>query len=145
MLTIVMGPTCAGKSTYIKEHFDNVRIFDLFDYQMSIMSIHDIFESYRQCSNDLCQALKEDSSQHYILEHTLLKRIRREWYLKNIKEVYDGPIEIICLNPSIETLTKNSTKRFGIPNTKEFSKNNLDVLELPTLDEGYNKVTIIKV
>ena len=147
MLTIVMGPSCAGKSTYINNNFDeSIKTFDIFDYQQRpLFSVDDVFETYKECSKHLCQALKEDPSQHYVLEHTLLKRIRREWYLENIRKVYDGPIEIICLKPSVDTLNRNYMKRFCTSDTDSKLNGSLDVLELPTMDEGYDKVTIIEV
>lgn len=142
-LTIVMGPSNAGKSTYIRENLKG-KVFDLFDYQKVLRTIDDVWRSYVECSNDLCSTLKENPNESYILEHTLLKRIRREWYLEEIRKVYAGPIEIICIKPSFETLKRNSEKRFGESISEVELKNSLDVLEIPTEDEGYSSVKIVE-
>ena len=146
MLTIVMGPSCAGKSTYIQEHFEkSIPVFDLFIYQQNLPhSLHGIMESYQRCADDLCDALKNRPTDDVILEHTLLKRIRRDWYMERIRQVYDGPIEIICLKPSMETLRHNSKQRFGTPDSDWVLQSSLDILELPTMDEGYTNIKIIE-
>lgn len=140
-MTIVMGPSCAGKSTYIKEHFPNAKIIDLYDFQdVPFQTYETIMHSYEECAEALQKALKEGGD--VVLEHTLLKAKRRAWYIEKIREVSDEDIDIVCLTADIDTLVINSIKR-GIDFSVQYCQNMLDTLELPKLEEGYRSVKII--
>lgn len=141
MLTIVMGPTCAGKSTYIKEHFPDTDVVDLMSFQKHIRIItpETVWESYVACANKLKELLAQNKD--VILEHTLLKAARREWYIKQIREVYSGDIDIICLLPSKKLLYQRSKLKDVDP---IWSIPSLDIIEIPTAKEGYKNITIIK-
>ena len=94
-LTIVMGPSCSGKSHLIKERFSNAKVIDLYDFQeRGFVTVESIWQSYVDCAEALKEALK--TGEDIVLEHTLLKRIRREWYIEQIREVTNDEIKIIC-------------------------------------------------
>ena len=100
-VTIVMGPTCSGKSHLIKERFANAKVIDLYDFQgKGFVTVESIWQSYVDCAEALKTAIKENKD--VVLEHTLLKRIRREWYIEQIREVTMDDIKIICIVPTVD-------------------------------------------
>lgn len=139
-IIFVIGPACSGKSTYINKYYPNYKKIDLYDYQSNSRTIPDILKSYEECKKALIEALKENDN--VILEHTLLRTIRREPYIQAVREITTDPINCIVMYPSPEILVKNSEKRklnFNI----ETAKNYLNTLELPTNNDGFNKIDII--
>ena len=144
-ILIVMGPACSGKSYFIKNNYQNATVIDLYDFQRRGFScVEDIWKSYVECAEALKNAIKENEgkNQLIVLEHTLLKKIRREWYMSQIREITNEDVEIICLSPSVETFCERA-KRRGIDMDIEDAKNTLSILELPTIEEGYSKITIL--
>lgn len=139
---IVAGPTCAGKSTFIKDHFPNHTVIDLFDFQkdFKFINVHDVLISYEQCRDALKAAIMR--GENVVLEHTLLKRMRRPMYIDAIRECTDQPIEMYFLMPSDEQLIKQMRERSYASDIKT-AKGMKEVAELPTLDEGYAVVHII--
>ena len=86
----VMGPSCAGKSTFIANRYPNLRKIDLYDYQSHLFerkfyTIDDILKSYEDCKRDVVEAVK--NNEDIVLEHTMLKAIRRKEYIDAIREV----------------------------------------------------------
>lgn len=140
---IVAGPTCSGKSTFIKENFSDREVVDLFDFQKDklFLNIQGILKSYEECKNTLIEKIKEGKS--VVLEHTLLKAIRRKPYIDAIKEVTDEPIEIYFLFPEREIYRKQLEMRKQ-PTDDDFIDGSYLVVEIPTEDEGYDKVTVIR-
>ena len=142
-ITIVMGPACAGKSHFIQTNYPNATVIDLYDFQKRGFScVEDVWKSYEACADALKKAIKEKENNKIILEHTLLKRIRREWYISQIREVTDEDIDIICIAPSTTTLCERAKKRKIDIDTSD-AEETLSILELPTVDEGYANVTIL--
>ena len=139
---IVAGPTCAGKSTFIKDHFPNHTVIDLFDFQkdFKFINVHDVLISYEQCRDALKAAIMR--GEDVVLEHTLLKRMRRPMYIDAIRECTDQPIEMYFLMPSDEQLIKQMRERSYASDIKT-ARNMKEVAELPTLDEGYTVLHII--
>ena len=142
-IIIVMGPSCAGKSTFIKKYFKDYKVIDLFDFQTKTRPTFDsVWESYVNCANALKECIKQ-GNKNIILEHTLLKRIRREWYISQIREVTNEDIEIYCLIPSIDQLIERSYLRH-IAVSKEEAEEILNAIEIPIKEEGYSKVKIVR-
>ena len=141
MVTIVMGPTCSGKSTYIKEHFPNTKVIDLMDFQdYQFVTVDSVWQSYEDCAKALQEAVK--TGEDVVLEHTLLKETRRTWYIKKIREVSDCDINIVCLAPSAYVISNNSKKR-KLDFSEEYAQEMLDFMETPDISEGYKKVEVI--
>lgn len=142
-IIIVAGPTCAGKSTFIKENFADREIVDLFDFQENIpfLNFESVVKSYEQCKDALIQKIKEGKL--VVLEHTLLKAIRRKYYIDAIKEITDEPIEIYFLLPDREVYRQQLEERKQ-PTNDDFIDSSYSILEIPTENEGYSKVTVIQ-
>ena len=138
MITIVMGPPCAGKSTFIKKNFPDAKVIDLFDYQKDCFTEADVWHSYEVCAAKLQKAIKENKE--VVLEHTLLKAIRRKYYVDKIREVTDENINIVCLIPSAKVLKERCKKR-----KTSYNSMNLEILEKPKKKEGFSEITIITI
>ena len=140
-IIFVMGPSCAGKSTFIKKNFPDMKVLDLFEYEERIgFSIPAIKEAYKQIEEDLVDCVK--NNEDVIMEHTLLKAIRREVYIKAIKEVSDSPIIGYFLLPSDDEIKANAKKRRVKMSDSEL-KNVREILDIPSVEEGFSEIHII--
>ena len=136
-----MGPSCAGKSTFIKKNFPDMKVLDLFEYEERIgFSIPAIKEAYKQIEKDLVDCVK--NNEDIIMEHTLLKAIRREVYIKAIKEVSDSPIIGYFLLPSDDEIKANAKKRRVKMSDSEL-KNVREILDIPSVKEGFSEIHIV--
>lgn len=140
-IIFVMGPSCAGKSTFIKKNFPDMKVLDLFEYEERIgFSIPAIKEAYKQIEKDLVDCVK--NNEDIIMEHTLLKAIRREVYIKAIKEVSDSPIIGYFLLPSDDEIKANAKKRRVKMSDSEL-KNVREILDIPSVKEGFSEIHIV--
>lgn len=141
-ITFVMGIPGSGKSHYIREHYPDRVVYDLYTYQekKKYLSVQEVMESYEELKEDIVEALKR--GEDIVIEHTLLRAIRRAPYIEAIREVTDDPIDIVVLNPPIDVIKERQKER-KIYISKDNIKSNLEVLEIPTTDEGFEKVTVI--
>lgn len=143
----VIGISCSGKSKYIEDNFKDTIVVDLLDFQQNLIFLtqDSIMESYQQCMDELIKQIKEnkDKDIDIVLEHTMLKAIRRKVYIDAVKEVCDTPITAIVINPPMEVLKERSVKR-GYKEDEQYIQSALDILEIPTIEEGFDSVKIIK-
>ena len=141
-IIIVAGPTCSGKSTFIKNNFPKHTKIDVFDFQQKLdcFSVDNIMKSYIECRDALVSAIK--NNKNVVLEHTLLKKCRRDMYVNAIKETTGEPIEMYFLFPSDEQLLSQMQMRKYSNSKTEVSKMK-ELAELPTVGEGYKVVHII--
>lgn len=140
-IIFVMGPSCGGKSTFIKNNFPEYKKLDLYDYEeKNGFSIPAIIQSYDEIKEDLIDAIK--NNEDIVMEHTLLKAIRREVYIDAIKEVTDSPIIGYFILPSDEEIESNAKKRKVRLYEGELD-NIRNILDIPTVDEGFAEVHII--
>ena len=137
---IVAGPPCAGKSTFIKKNFPDRTVIDVYDYQQSIVSVESVMQSYYDCKDALVLALQRGES--VVLEHTLLKAKRRPMYIDAIRSITDQDIDIYFIVPNLETYIQRQRSR-NCYRGEEDSQMTLDIIELPTKEEGFNNVYII--
>ena len=140
-IIFVMGPSCAGKSYYIKNNLKDFVKVDLYDFQEGIPSTPEaILQSYEDCKERLIEEIKKGND--VVLEHTLLKAIRREVYINAVKEVTDTPIEAVWIFPDCRTLRRNAEERCCYFIDRMFD-DYVKVAEVPTTKEGFSNVTII--
>ena len=163
-IKIVMGVPCSGKSHFIKENFPDKKVLDLYSYQEKLREnqpakffnigetnkivdyiCHSEYEvvakSYELIKDDMIECIK--NKEDFIMEHTLLKAIRRKYYIDEIRKVTDEEIEIYVINPPDEKVVENSIKREVNYSLNEV-KYHKEVLEIPTIEEGFSKVIIIE-
>lgn len=141
MIVFVMGPACAGKSTFIKHNFPDFKKIDLYDYeQKNGFSFEGVYQAYEECRIDLIDAVNK--KENVVLEHTLLKAIRRKVYIDSIREITDEDIVAYFIYPSDKQLESNAKKR-NISFFKGELENIREIAEMPTIDEGFSEVNII--
>ena len=130
MITFVAGYPCSGKTTFIKENFKNKVVIDVYDFQKDkkFLSVYDVLKSYEDAANALLTACQNNKD--VIFEHTLLKSIRRKEY-------------IYFLIPNEEKHKRFLSER-GILNQESFINTHKDVVEIPTIEEGFCDVIIIE-
>jgi len=140
-ITIVMGISCSGKSTYINKYYSDREKFDIFEYQtkQALHTLEDVFKYHEDCQNDFINAIKEGKD--VILEHTLLKKIRRTVYLNAIREITDVPVELVFMNPTKETHIERLKLR-GFDDGEEFLEDYYEGIEFPTEDEGFKLIEV---
>lgn len=137
-IVFVIGPSCAGKSTYIKNHFDNYEVVDLYDFQrdFKVITLDTILQSYEQCKSALINCIKQEKD--VVLEHTLLRAERRKPYIDAVKDLGDYNIDVIVIKPDKETLKERKKSRKCHTDTSD-----LELLEMPTFEEGFDNILII--
>lgn len=140
-IIFVMGPACAGKSTFIKENFPEFKKIDLYDFQERWVTVENVMKSYEECLKALLDVIK--NKEDVVLEHTFLKAIRRKAYIDAIKEITDTPIEAYFLFPSDEELKENAKQR-GIKLNEKTIQLYREIAEFPTIEEGFAQVTLIR-
>lgn len=139
MINFVIGPPCAGKSTFIKATFSDAIVIDLWDYQKDdFVTIENIMRSYEMAKKALIEAIKTNNKQ-IVFEHTLLKAKRRKPYIEAIREVSDDVINCYVLKPYMNEYRKRCKQRQVACQTDSY-----EILEMPTLSEGFDKIFIIK-
>lgn len=148
MIYFIIGPACAGKSTFIKQNFDmiNTITIDVYDFQKEypFLTTTTVWESYVKCKDALITAITNPNrnGKDIVLEHTLLKRIRREYYIAAIREITQEDITVYCIKPDKKTMIEHHKKRknFAVTNDIDIA---FKVLELPQKDEGFCEVHIL--
>ena len=140
-IIFVIGPAASGKSTYIKNNFPDAKVVDLWDYQENCYSVPDIIKSYMMTEKALKETIKQNlnTDNIVILEHTLLMAKRRPQYIDAVRSLTDTPIEVHVMHPS-KKVYKQRCESKGIPPRQM----EMDMLEIPTEDEGFSIIEVIK-
>lgn len=116
----VMGPTGAGKSTYIKNYLpEDSIIIDIHDFQKevirnkSIISMDDLLLAEKNCVNTLIKLIKDNKEKDttIVLEHTMCFNTRKENYLRVAKSAGADYIEGICIIPNEKEYIKRLNKK----------------------------------
>lgn len=137
-----MGPPCAGKSYFIRHNFPDFTVVDLFDFQEGIGSDKEaIMQSYEDTKNALIDSLKKNNDT--VLEHTLLKAIRRRAYIDAVRENSQSPIDVYVIVPDYEEWKRNSDLR-GCWSFQEMYEGYIKTLEMPTQEEGFANIYVVK-
>lgn len=139
-VNFVIGPASSGKSHFIKEVFPNSTVIDLYDFQKGTpVNVASVMDSYKKAEEALIEAVKKEKN--VVLEHTLLRAIRRKPYIEAVKKVTDEPINCYVIKPSMKKFKEYCKKR---KLNYKYEKEAFDVLEIPTKDEGFANIYIIK-
>lgn len=137
----------SGKTTFIKENFPNHKVLDIWEYQNVFYNMYNedkhipfvdrVLKSYELLKESILTEVKKKEYSTIIVEHTLLKANRREYYLT---ELISHNVDIIAyfISPSKETFFKNNPKR----NINDYD-NSKQIQEIPNEIEGFNEIHII--
>ena len=139
----VIGVAGSGKSTYIKNNYPDYKKIDLYDYQSHFMCVAEVLQSYEDCKKDLVESIK--TCDKVVMEHTLLKKMRRIPYVDAVRETDDVKLTCVLVNPSVEQIVNNRIAR-GLSKTicnKESVLDELEVLEIPEDGDGFDEIIIV--
>lgn len=139
-VVFVIGVSCAGKSTYIKKYYSDYKKVDLYDYQRKAMSVADVWQSYEDCKQELIESMK--TCDKVVMEHTLLKKIRRIPYIEAVRQFEDVHLTCVLINPSVDRILENEELR-GLHKSREGILDNLEILEIPEDGDGFDKIIIV--
>jgi predicted kinase len=144
MITFVAGVPCSGKTEYIKRNYPNTQCVDVYDFQQKLpfITVDTVIASYVATYE---KAFELSKNGDVIIEHTLLKRLRRQQAIEALREMgYNGDINIVFLMPSRELLIERATKREATKDIKSFVDKHIELVEKPTEDEGFTSIKIVK-
>lgn len=142
-VVFVIGVAGSGKSTYIKKYYPDYKKIDLYDYQSHFMCVAEVLKSYEDCKQDLIESIK--ICDKVVMEHTLLKKMRRIPYIDAVRETADVKLTCVLVNPSVEQIVSNRIAR-GLSKTtcnKESVLDELEVLEIPEDGDGFDEIIIV--
>jgi len=156
----VIGFSCCGKSYLVNDKLKNMynvsdaSVCDILAVQKTLWedwedpSPEQILESYKVLENKMIEVLK--TSDTVIVEHTLLKAMRRAQYLDRLLEEYGDEVEIICHYfplRDFESWLKNYNQRTKMEEITESNDVALhifqqarQVFEIPRKDEGFDVI-----
>ena len=140
MVNFVIGPPCAGKSTFIKSTFHGAKIVDLWDYQkdLKFVNVDELLKTYEFAKEALLEAIA-DEEECVVFEHTLYKAARRAPYIEAVKNATSMPINCYVVYPDWEEYTKRCKKRKAMSNSLDYA-----MLDMPKHSEGFENIFIIK-
>lgn len=149
-LHIVMGMPNAGKSHFIKNNdkFKDLFTLDLWNFQENIdyNNYYDsVMESYAELKEKVIEAF--NFTDEVVMEHTLLKKIRRDWYYEDFyKEIPNLEIELYLIQPSQERFIENSKIRHQSEFVdKTLYSQYLNVLEIPDATENVSLFHLLEI
>lgn len=140
MIKIVMGMPFAGKSFFIRNAFPSIKKIDLYDYQEKCFTTEDVWESYVKVKDEIINCI--NNKEDFVVEHTLLRAERRKYYIEEIRKITNEPIEIYCITCDLNTYLEHGKMRGAKPSEHMYNLN-MDTLEIPTKEEGFEKVHVI--
>lgn len=139
----VMGMSGTGKSTFIKKRFQDEIVLDLLDFQKELWDDHEnpttelVLQSYENIKLEILKQIENHDT--IVVEHTLLKTIRREPYIEALKDK-----GIYIVGHYLDITEKCYIERNGKYLASYLYRNCKMIQELPTIQEGFNEVYIVE-
>ena len=147
-VVFVTGPAFAGKSQFIAREFPEAKVIDMRVFSMYVESadtneqLEEIAENAdKYCHEALRRTVansKEDDV--IVLEHPMLMRRTREFYISAVRQVTDKPIECFLLLPNEEELNKIIHNQPSLRSLHEYEK---QMMEMPVPEEGFVTVQVV--
>jgi predicted kinase len=145
-IIFIIGPSFSGKSIYIKENFPDAKIVKISTFNKVVEAAYtneEIEELAKNAQFYCAEALKNTirsckEDDIVILEHQLLKRQSREYYLSQVKEITDTPVECILMDPDEKMIEQMLDFEHTFIRLHQYEKSKL---ELPSEEEGFASVT----
>lgn len=160
----VIGFNALGKTYYIRNQLLpelGIQCYiDILDIQKRLWtdfespSPQQVFHSYWLFRRRILEALADHDT--VVAEHTLLKRIRRAWYISKLRRHYGDAVRISChyfvLDDFEKWCERYCQRRKSPPHDLEYFKGMarkdfeeaVRVFEPPDLTEGFDEVRLIK-
>ena len=147
MIIFVFGMPGSGKTTYIKEHFPEFKHIDVWHFQNNLppgCTLEErekqMLSEYEACKLALVDAICEH--ENVVLEHTLLKSIRRTPYIEAVRNVTDQEIIAYVFNPDIDTILRINEKADSA-SAREKVTQEKNILEMPDAGDDFAEVHIV--
>lgn len=147
-IVFVMGPVFSGKSIYIKKQFPDARVVKMKVYDEFISSASDndmMYEltenAHYYCREALVNTVRAaGENETVVLEHPMLKRDARDFFLNAVREVTDRPVECVVLKTDPEEVKEIADHQ---PAFIRLHDSEIGVMDIPGEDEGFCSVTIV--
>lgn len=147
-IIFIAGPAFSGKSIYIGQNFPEARLIKISTFNKIAYEAFDNEEletlamnAQLYCKEALQNTIRTaGDDETVILEHQLLKKNDRAFYVKAVRDVTDTPIECVVLDPDEEMIEKmlGFEKSFIMLHKYEKGK-----MELPEVQEGFASVETV--
>lgn len=146
-IVFVIGPAFSGKSVYIQREFPEATWIKISTFEKHVfeaesnLEVNQIADNAQlYCKADLQNRIrKAKEDEIIILEHQLLKKKQRAFFLDAVKEVTDTPVECIVMSPTDEMVKKLIQDIEQLFIFYEYDKGKF---EMPELDEGFASIKI---
>ena len=147
-IIFVMGPAFSGKTVYIKRNFPDAKRIPISKWTEMVYSAdtNDMIEEIASnvelyCLTELKERIRVyPDNRTIILEHALLRKEDRKFYLDGVREVTDLPVECIVMDPDSNTVKKLTDNTAQLMNFYMYEKK---MMEMPTVEEGFASVTVV--
>ncbi len=147
-IVFVMGPVFSGKSIYIKKQFPDARVVKMkvYDEFISSASTNDMMYELTENAHYYCREALVNTvraageNETVVLEHPMLKRDARDFFLNAVREVTDRPVECVVLKTDPEEVKEIADHQ---PAFIRLHDSEIGVMDIPGEDEGFCSVTIV--
>ena len=157
-LTMVIGGTATGKSTFIKKHYSDqmgVCCLNVWDYQeraykeagyLESIPFGASFRCLMKANNELLQDVIEKLKDgDVVIEQTFFKAKRRMAYIDTIKEKYpDVQIVVYVMSPDDDLWKSNCEKRKLESAFKNYKRQIEEDFEFPNPAEGFDAIYTVR-
>ena len=148
-IVFVIGPSMSGKSFFIAREFPEagfINSFTFTQHAFNAESNEEIEEILRNaqhyCREELKNRIRKMKDDDVIvLEHPMLEKTTRAFYLEGVQEVTDVLPECVIVEPSNELLMELSDNEQQLLLYRAYEKS---IFELPQLDEGFGEIRYVR-
>lgn len=144
-LTIMYAIPRSGKSTYVKENFENKEktvIISRDSIREELFGTRDVMNREEEVNNVFLNRFNKaiKAKLDIVIDNTNLKKQYRKLFIDSVKQ-YGYFIEVIAIETSIETIYERCDKTLF---PKEVIQRMRKSACFPSLEEGIDKITVVK-
>ena len=147
-IIFVAGPAFSGKSIYIRKELPGAAVINVSTFYKNAFGADSNEEidtigrnAQLYCKEGLQNCIKSAKEDDMIvLEHHLLRKEIRRFFIDAVREVTDAPIECIVMEPSEEMVAKMLNNEQQLIHFHEYEKSKL---EMPDTSEGFESVRTV--
>lgn len=148
-IVFVIGPGMSGKSFYIARVFPDAAVVTIhtFDQHVSEAESNEeinqiAMNAQYYCREELQNRIRAMKSEDVlVLEHPMMQKQARAFYIDAVRAVTDTPIECVVVTPSGEMLSNLLRNEEQLRIFYEYEKGKF---EHPDLDEGFTEIRYVR-
>ena len=151
MINFVVGPACAGKSTFIKQYFKDWKVLDVLDFQRKFSTnpdgIHVDAEGVTKGHFAFTEEIVNNVDKDIVVEHTLFKIQRRIDILDAIHEKGHPQVNIYVVMATEEEIKENHHNRFPevtYPLSYKIYKCKYKEIEPYSREQGFSHIYVVR-